>query len=124
VNVLGNIAGLGSKTLERLLGHPTFRFLDRDIVCIPSSLRRGTTLNIGGFDVEVTLSLLVRTEHFFQADRRIVIADGQLLVTANDMPSPVAGREIEFRGKWYRILTVTLSPAADHYEITLGDPER
>lgn len=51
----------GQSRLESLLGTPTFAIGGVSFKCVPSNLMRGTSVAFGGYDVEIALTLIVRT---------------------------------------------------------------
>ena len=112
------------KHLERLTGDQTFTWKGAEVLCVPSSLRAGQAIQVGGFEREITLTLIVRKEHFLTADSTLVTVDSELWTVDSDMPHPVAGKKLTFRGKTYRILSAKESAPRSHYELDLGDPNR
>jgi hypothetical protein len=70
--------------------------------CVPSTLERGTEVEIGGKAVMVQLTLLVRRDQFHTADSLWHTADADES-DENDAPLPTSGRLLKFKGVVYRI---------------------
>lgn len=95
---------------------------DVEIECIPSSLERGLSVVFGGKEVIVRLSIYVLRSHFLSADSTLFTVDDTLQYTGDDnKPHPISGRKLTFRGKEYRIFTVTEDPSRSYYKAMLVD---
>jgi hypothetical protein len=80
--------------------------------CIASSLDRGATLTVGGFEYELAASFECIVQNMLTMDTTLVTADSTLWTADGDIRRPVAGMLCTFRGTVLRILTVTFDPAA------------
>jgi hypothetical protein len=107
-----------------LLGSPTFTWKGADVPCVPSALRRGTTLALGGFEVDVLLTLFVLKSNFFETDPTLQVVDSLVFSLAEGTPKPVAGKTVVYAGKTYRILSAREVSTQAHIELELGDPNR
>ena len=110
--------------IEGQLGDQTFTWKGNEVTCVPSGLRAGQVIAVGGFQKEIQLSLIVRRDNFISMDSTLHTVDSILFTMDNDMPHPVAGKKTTFRGKEYRILSAKESAPRSHYELDLGDPNR
>jgi hypothetical protein len=90
--------------LESNLGSPTFTYASTHYLCTPSTLRRGNVLVIGGKEIEVALTLIVRKT---------------LLATA-----PAIGKTLVFDSITYRVVNVLTAAGGSHFEIDLASPHR
>ncbi len=112
------------KHIEGVIGSQTFTWKGVEVLCVPSGLRAGQSIEVGGFMREIQFTLIVRREHFITADSTLITVDSVLFTADSDMPHPVAGKKIVFRGKDYRILAAREAAPRSHYELDLGDPNR
>ena len=119
---LGDFVASGLVLLERQTGLQTFTWKLKEVVCTPSTLSRGTTLDIGGLAVEIRLTLHVRKRHFITVDSTLITVDDELITVDDDTPTPVCGRTLVFRGRTMRILRAGEDPARGFYILDLGDP--
>lgn len=74
---LGNLLKRGQSRHEGLLGSPVFTLAGTDYDCVPSNLMRGTMVAIGGYDLEIALTLVVREEEI----EGVSILNGQTTIT-------------------------------------------
>lgn len=123
-NAIDRILRAGLQRHERNLGTQTFTWKGVEIPCVPSNERRGIRLEIGGWVREVALSLLVRRELFPTADLSTITADADDWTADSEKPNPTAGRKLTFRGRIWRIITVTESPDRSHWIVDLDAPEQ
>jgi hypothetical protein len=115
---------LGLQDLEWVMGTPTFTWKGAEVDCVPSSLRYGTVLSVGGFEYSVQLTLYVRKSHWLTVDTTLVTVDSILYTSDNDMVVPVTGRKCTFRGKVYRVVGCRESGPRSHYELDLADSKQ
>jgi len=108
--------------MESITGSQTFTWKGASVICTPSTLRLGQVIQVGGHEEEITLTLFVRRAHFITADSTLITVDSELYTVDSDMPVPVAGRLLTFRGKLYRIIAAREPAPMSHYELDLGDP--
>lgn len=106
---------IGSGTSE------TFTWKSQNVECIATSVRRGLIMEEGGNAYTIDLTLIVRREQFLDADASLSVLDSQLITTDSNLPEPVAGRTLSFRGRTYRIITARESGPRSHFELTLAD---
>ena len=121
LSLLGDEIAAGLTEMESLTGSQTFTWKGVEVVCVPSSLRVGQTIGVGGHEEEITLTLFVRRAHFVTADSTLITVDSNLYTMDSHMPTPVAGRTLAFRGVTYRILAAREPAARAHLELDLGD---
>ena len=98
----------------------TFTWNGVEIPCIPSTLKRGTQIQIGPSFYDVEFTLLVRYTHFITGDDDIAEPDEG--AADSDLPHPWTGRTLVFRGWTYRVAATRVSVNLTHYELDLIDP--
>src|SRR5437764_6178701 len=101
---LKNALARGLTRLETLSGSQTFTWHGAEVPCVPSSLARGITIEIGGNPIEISLTLFVRRSNFLTADSTLITMDTDIYTSDSDLPTPLAGMSLVFRGKSYLIL--------------------
>lgn len=106
---------IGSGTPE------TFTWKGVEVACVPTSIRRGLTIEVGGNFFEIDCTLFVRRNNFITADSTLITVDSELYTADSDLPTPVSGRTIVFRGRTYKILTARESGPRSHYELAIAD---
>jgi hypothetical protein len=124
INPLAPLFRNALQHVEFMLGNQTFTWKGAEVICCPSGLRAGQSVELGGFMREIQLTLIVRKDHFITADSTLVTVDSVLVTMDSDMPHPVAGKKLTFRGKSYRILAAKEAATRSHYELDLGDPNK
>ena len=82
-----------------------FAFAGATIPCVVSTLKRGTTVELGGVMAEVTLTFIVR--------------QGDIAGTV-----PTAGKTVTHGGATYRVLAVGKTAGGASYEFDAGNPNR
>jgi hypothetical protein len=108
---------------ERDGGNERFTWKGVQIPCVASSEVRTTLVDTLGNAVDVDFTLFVRIVHLLTADSTIFTADDTIWDASNDgKPPPIAGKEIVFRGRTYRVLSAKLSGCRSHYALQIGDP--
>jgi FKBP-type peptidyl-prolyl cis-trans isomerase 2 len=107
--------------LEDELGSEAFTWKGAEVPCVPNLMSRGTVLMIGGHEAEIGFTLVVRKANFLSADSSLTTVDSELVTMDNNMPHPVAGRHLVFRGKNYKILTATEDSSRAYYRLDLAD---
>ncbi len=100
---------------------PTFTWKGVEVACVPTRSERGIEISNRGNMVEISLTLIVRRDHFLTADSTLITVDSELYTSDNLTPRPVAGRTLVFRGVTYRIITAKEVAPQSHYELTLAD---
>lgn len=100
--------------------------------CIPSSLRRGTVLEVGGFTEEIQLTLFVRKNAASTAgpiigqiisqtltvDTDVLTADSTVTVDSS-MIEPTSGKKVTHRNRTFRIGRVSQDAPGSHYSLDL-----
>ena len=113
------------REMEADLGTQTFRWREKFIPCVPSSLQAGTIIQLGGYQGEIRLQLIVRWDNFVTIDSELITIDSEEVTIDDETPQPVSGnRYLEFDGVEYRVLTVRKLPAKDAVELTLVDVDK
>lgn len=92
-----------------------------EVKCIPNMALRGSVVVIGGQEVTVQFSLNVLAEYFLTVDTTLITVDTTLYTVDNELPRPVSGMFLKFRGKDYRVLSAALDPTGVYYSLILGD---
>jgi hypothetical protein len=87
------------------LDSPTCTYLGTAYDCIPSGNSRGTTLALGGFEVEIEFSLRIRIDDL-----------GDVV--------PVAGKRITYAGTEYKIAAAYRDGSGAFFCLMLQDPNR
>ena len=119
-----NIAGFTRGALASLrdsLDSPTFTWRGKSVPCVPSTVGNQAVVALGGFDVQITLTLRVDTREFMSADSTLVTVDSDVYTVDNDTPTPVSGKAITFRGQAYKIATARRSPCKGYISLELID---
>jgi hypothetical protein len=99
----------------------SFTWKGASVPCVPTSIRRGTTVDVGGNFYEIDCTLFVRRNCFLTADSTIITVDSNLYTVDSDLPTPVAGRTLIFRGATYRIVSARESGPRSHFELAIAD---
>ena len=130
--------------LEAQLGTPIFIWHGQQFPCVTTVIRRGTEISIGGHELTVDLTVLVRknaTRIPITADNTIVTVDSTFITVDQDAeevglsdnpnvnttilkPAPTAGKKLAHGRKQYRIINVGDAPGGSHWEIDLADVSR
>ncbi len=132
-NAIKNALSAGLKLLEGS-SPPSFIYRNGRYPCVPTTERRGLVVVVGGAEVEITGSLIVRKDAVpagITADADDVLVDWNavdvLTADADANPpakTPYAGRRIGKNGQLYRIVAVREDPVGSHWTLDLGDPNR
>jgi len=119
----------GLRTCENVFGGaagaPTFDWRGQTYPCIVSGLRRGTAIAVGGFEVMIVATLIVRKDVLperLTVDSDEVTVDSSLITTDQDFP-PSAGKIVTHKNRRYRVGAVTEPVGNAHWQIDLIDPE-
>lgn len=110
----------GLEELEDLTGNETFTWNNAEVLCVARSLLGTNAWEVGGLADNSTERLYVWREQFLTADSSLVTVDTELFTADSDMPHPVAGRTLTFRGKAWRINAAREAGTRSHYELDLG----
>lgn len=110
--------------LEDDLDNSMFTWKGAQVPCVPGALSRGTTLETGGFAVDIDMILIVRWDQFLSVDSTLVTIDSDLFTMDNDKPQPVAGKFLLYEGRKYIIVSAQRAATKSHVELTLKDPNR
>jgi hypothetical protein len=103
----------------------TFTWKGKQVRLIPSTHQRATMLEMGGFGVDIGLSLLTLREYFFAIDDSLDVLDGQVVVIdEQDLPVPIAGKRLIYLGSTYTIVSTKLDPTQTVIRLNLKDPSR
>lgn len=138
-NLIANLQSVGTKLAERALGNQQFWYRNQQYPCVPSSETRGQSIDVGGFEAEVQLSLFVRREILpdgVTVDATIITIDsGSINSSTDDNPKKFGvGRVLDrpntnevssqngFRNRRYRVVNVKLMPDGNNYRLDLADP--
>ena len=100
MSLIGNIIQRGLKQLETQLGHHTFLYLGTVYNCIPSNLKNGSQLVIGGNLQTVDLTLIVRRDEMEMAPNindNIIYDEVQYAVMNVSKPAGNGTYELELR---------------------------
>lgn len=92
----------GLRDLNRVAGNPTCDISGRTVACVASTLKRGTSIVVGGVEVDVTLTVFV--------------AKPDLASKPNE-----GNGKVTYQDRTYRIAAVAEVFGGSHYEIDLGD---
>ena len=95
----------GLRDINRAGGRPTCTIAGVAYPCVTSTLKRGTTVIVGGMEVGITLT--------FYVERSLFAA----------RPNEGNGK-VTYGGKTYRIVGVGEPFGASHYEIDVSDLNR
>jgi len=116
------VAGL--KELEDLTGLEVFLWKTAEVVCVARTLTASNAWEVGGLVDNSTERLYVRREVFLTVDSTLVTVDSELWTVDNDMPHPVAGKTLTFRGKVWRINSAREAGTRSHLEIDIGSADK
>lgn len=94
----------------------------RKVECVPSSAGVGSTIVLGGQLYDVALTLVVPRSEFLTVDSEVVTVDQEPPTVDDDFP--IAGNDILFEEREYKILTVTHSAFKGSVSLRLGDIDR
>lgn len=114
----------GLAELEDLTGSETFTWNGAPVLCVARSLLGTNAWEPGGLADNSTVRLYIRKEVFLTADSTLVTVDSELWTVDSDMPRPVAGRKLTFRGKEWRINSAREAGTRSHYELDLGSAHK
>ena len=105
--------------------NPVFIWKGKPVRLIPSTHQKATTLEMGGFGIEVGLSLITLREYFFTVDDSLDVIDGQVVVLDDqDLPVPIAGKRLMYLGGTYTIVSARLDPTQTVIRLDLKDPSK
>ena len=119
-----SISTLTKAALTRLRGDldsPTFTWREASIPCVPNTLGIGSVIAVGGYEMTVGLSLYVDRAEFMSVDSTLISVDSELYTSDNDLPTPMSGKKITYRGTVYRIITARFSACQTFLVLTCGD---
>jgi hypothetical protein len=125
MNALSDLIQDGLRVMQGLTGDSVFLWTNSEgtqveVDCVPSSDRESNIPIAGGFSDESGFTLAVLFSDWITADSTVITVDSTLVTVDSDgKKHPMAGRKITFRGKRWRISSVTLSACGSHYELTL-----
>lgn len=114
----------GLAELEDLTGSETFTWNNAAVRCVARSLIGTNGWEVGGLADNSTVRLYVRKEVFLTVDSSLVTIDSELWTIDSDMPHPVAGRKLNFRGKDWRINSAREAGTRSHYELDIGSAHK
>ena len=119
-----NIADFSRASLAKLRGlldSPTFTWKGKEVPCVPQTAGNLAVVALGGFDVQITLTLRVDAREFLTADSTLVTVDSEVYTSDNQTPTPVSGKPVTFRGHYYKIARASLSPCRSYFSLELID---
>lgn len=106
MNAIGKSVERAIGRLQNLLGNPTLSWRGQAYACVPSTIRAGTTIEIGGIVEDITLTFVVR--------KLDISPDFE----TQTISAPQSGQSVlSYSGKEYRVVKVNESASADHYEL-------
>lgn len=114
----------GLRELQRITGDETFTWKNAEVPCVARTLNATNGWETGPLVDGSTLRLYVLKENFLTVDSTLVTVDSELFTADSDMPHPVAGRKLTFRGKEWRISAAREAGTRSHYELDLISPEK
>ena len=98
--------------------------------CTISTLTKGNTVVMGGFELTVALTLIVRKDIMpepITADADIITADNNQFTVDTDHP-PSTGKKLDlkktFNQREYKVLSVREPGSGSHWEFELGSPNQ
>lgn len=119
------------RDLEEVLRRPTFVYRGRTLPCVPSMLLRGTVLQTGGKQEEVSLTLVVRKDHslFITADNAIQTVDQESplrpeTLADSDTPPPSPEKIVSYEQREYRVASRDEDAASVAWKLHLTSPTR
>lgn len=128
-NVIKGLMERGLARMHALLGEPTWLYHGTSFNCIPSTARRGTVLEVGGFQEVVELTLIVRKQDMptdLTVDSTIIRVDSTDITAdaTTGYSGHAPGQKASQNGVAYRVIAVR-NPATDsHWEIDLTSPHK
>lgn len=110
--------------LEIDTGSESFTWKNKEVLCV--AIREDITVenDDGGYTLRTALKLFVRKSYFLTVDSTLITIDSELYTADDDMPHPVSGRTLIFRGRTYRIVTAAEATGRSHYILSLQDPDK
>jgi len=108
-------------SMRRDLGAPTFTWKTKEVPCVPQTVGNLAVVALGGFDVQIQATLRVDAREFKTVDSTLILTDSTLYTSDNDLPTPVSGKPVTFRGAEYKIARVSVSPCRSYYSLELID---
>jgi hypothetical protein len=112
------VAGLAE--LEDMTGNETFTWNAAEVLCVARTSTGTNAWEAGGLSDNSSVRLYVRKENFLTADSTLITVDSELFTADSDMPHPVTGRKLIFRGSIWRINSAREAGTRSHYELDLG----
>jgi len=103
---------------------PFFLWKGQEVRMIPSTYQRATTLEMGGFAVDVGFSILTLREYFFTVDDSLDVIDNQVMTLDSDQPVPIAGKRLTYLDKPYTIVSTRVDATQTVIRLDLKDPSR
>lgn len=94
-----------------------------EIPCVPAMEEVGAEVQIGRQVETILASVLVRKTHFVTADNTVISADSDVILADNSTATPRTSGQYRtggFRGKTYRVLTVSEDPSGAYFKIRMG----
>lgn len=128
-NLLKGLMERGLDRMHHILGEPTWLYHGTSFNCIQSSARRGTVLEVGGFQEVVEITLIVKKSDFptsLTVDSTVISVDSTSITAdaTTGYQSPAPGQKASQGGIAYRVIAVR-NPATDsHWEIDLATPHK
>lgn len=98
---------------------PSFLWRGATVPCIPNMLEAGNVVVQGGREDTVVCSLNVSAIQFLTIDSSLITIDSDLFTTDDVTPTPVAGKNLIFRGKTYKIFSAALDGSSAYFKIVL-----
>lgn len=123
MSILSDIHDSALELLEDLTGNQTCTINGVRYPCIPSTLRRGTIIVVGGREEEIQGSVTIRKSLFdrFTADMDRMTVDSTFFTADQTAQKPGrSGQRLTKDEREYRILSRSESPDGSHYRFDLG----
>jgi hypothetical protein len=115
------------RRLERAQGEQTFAFRGKSYPCTVSTLNRGHTLDLGGFDSEIQMTIHVRKSAIpvMTVDDVGLTVESEEETSDNNYPGLHPGKRIDdCRKRQYRIARVREDGAGVFWALDLVDPSK
>src|SRR5678816_934549 len=104
---------------------PFFLWKGKTVRMIPSTYQRATTLELGGFGVDVGFSILTLREYFFAVDDLLDVVDNQVMtLDETNKPVPIAGKRLTYQDKVYTIVSARIDATQTIIRLDLKDPSK
>ena len=113
------------KDTEAILGSECVTWRGQEFLCSPTQLTNTTEPGMGGYDIDKTLSLVVRAEVFTELDDLTAdditetVDTTQQTASENQINYPEPGDLVTYKSAAYRIETVTWAAEGSYLRLDL-----